>query len=552
MRGAPAEQRRAIYDRARQALLGQLRTMQPPVPEESILRESTALDEAIARVEADLVTPAAPAATESSAPGGPPPSPPDGAPVPPPSAPPASSSETPADVAAIGTDAAPMQPARIVAASAPSSPAIAPPAATAVPVKAPSLVSRPAPARPAADALTRIVAERGAVPPPLRATRGETETPDPVTRAGPLPTAPRLQVPSFDDALVGAEAAAAAAAADGASDATDDAARSIPPREEVARPPAPRPVVRERFNPRFLILTLVGLLVVAGIGYAAWRLRDKPEALARSRAAMLAAQQAEQQNTKVSTRIGAAGASATATQTAPPAADATAATVPSPAASSDAVSPAPPIAASAPQPAPSDATSAAPASPVADPGPGPVLPVTQRAAFLVDAPDDPAKVKTFVGTVVWSTESATSGANQQLTRTVHADVDVPEAALKMSMVFQKNDEAQFPASHTFELRFTLLPGNTLGPIKQINVPQMRKDDSQTGDALIGLPVAITDNYFLVGLTRGEATQRNLDYIKTRNWFDIPILLASGRVAKITFEKGDPGQKAIDEVMQSWQ
>src|SRR5437588_10780963 len=46
--------RRAIYERARTALLGQLRAIQPPVPEPDIERENQALDEAINRLESEL------------------------------------------------------------------------------------------------------------------------------------------------------------------------------------------------------------------------------------------------------------------------------------------------------------------------------------------------------------------------------------------------------------------------------------------------------------------------------------------------------------------
>ena len=81
---------------------------------------------------------------------------------------------------------------------------------------------------------------------------------------------------------------------------------------------------------------------------------------------------------------------------------------------------------------------------------------------------------------------------------------------------------------------------------------MRKDDSPSGDSLVGLPVTITENYFLVGLSRGDAMARNLDLIRTRNWFDIPVLLTSGKVAKITFEKGSAGQQIVDNVVQGWQ
>ena len=58
--------RQAIYDRARKALLTQLRTLRPPLPESDIAREERALDAAIAQVEAQFVSPDA--AIESPAP----------------------------------------------------------------------------------------------------------------------------------------------------------------------------------------------------------------------------------------------------------------------------------------------------------------------------------------------------------------------------------------------------------------------------------------------------------------------------------------------------
>lgn len=48
------EARRAVYDRARSALVAQLRSLDPPLGEAEIMRERLALDEAVSRVEADL------------------------------------------------------------------------------------------------------------------------------------------------------------------------------------------------------------------------------------------------------------------------------------------------------------------------------------------------------------------------------------------------------------------------------------------------------------------------------------------------------------------
>src|ERR1700685_3436122 len=47
---SPAAARRAIYARARKALIGQLRSLKPPLPESDIAREENALDVAVKRL----------------------------------------------------------------------------------------------------------------------------------------------------------------------------------------------------------------------------------------------------------------------------------------------------------------------------------------------------------------------------------------------------------------------------------------------------------------------------------------------------------------------
>ena len=53
-KSSPASARRAIYDRARKALIGQLRSLKPPLPESDIAREENALDVAVKRLEAEF------------------------------------------------------------------------------------------------------------------------------------------------------------------------------------------------------------------------------------------------------------------------------------------------------------------------------------------------------------------------------------------------------------------------------------------------------------------------------------------------------------------
>src|SRR5581483_9812954 len=50
---APGESRRALYERARTALVAQLRSVEPALSESEITRERLALEDAIRKVEAD-------------------------------------------------------------------------------------------------------------------------------------------------------------------------------------------------------------------------------------------------------------------------------------------------------------------------------------------------------------------------------------------------------------------------------------------------------------------------------------------------------------------
>src|SRR5947208_5701217 len=50
---APGESRRALYERARSALIAQLRSVDPPLSESEITRERLSLEEAVRKVESE-------------------------------------------------------------------------------------------------------------------------------------------------------------------------------------------------------------------------------------------------------------------------------------------------------------------------------------------------------------------------------------------------------------------------------------------------------------------------------------------------------------------
>ena len=182
----------------------------------------------------------------------------------------------------------------------------------------------------------------------------------------------------------------------------------------------------------------------------------------------------------------------------------------------------------------------------------PVLPVAYRSAVLIDAPDEPQKVKVYRGTVVWKLDRLTP-AGKPPSVAVRADIDVPDVKLRASIVIQKNVDATLPASHTMEIRF--LPGtdSEVGGVKAIKVPEMRREELPSGDALAGAPAPVIENFFFVGLSRSgdNDVSRNIELLTSRGWIDVPMLLSNDKIAKLTVEKGVTGDQVLTQALEAW-
>lgn len=483
------ETRRAVYERARKALLGQLQNLQPPVPAADLARETESLDAAVARLEAELSGVAPPA-----------PQPP--APQPP--AQPPSAARPPAQPPV----RAPLRPLTPPSRPVPPRPQT-PPAASQPP--APPAGSRrangvPALDEPAGETNGRAQPKIEPAPPPPPSFDAPSEPP-PLRHQG---REPRLDVPP------------------GREPGKDP--RPEPPRmrlSEPVRPIAPQQDLGDApIGRRLWIVIGVVVVLVALVAIAAWKLRDRPDQLTAFNRPQNQTT-ADANSTKITQRVGEADSQPAAP--APTAPEVQPAPAPANPASAPAV-------AAAPKPADSNAT----------------LPVAYRAALLVEAPDEPNKVKTYVGTVVWKLENVSNGPGQPLSTAVHADIDVPDDKLRVTVDIQKNTDPSLSASHTITVVFAPGAGSATGGVKEISAPQLRSEDSPSGDALKGVVVPIMDNSFLVGLTRGDAEDANIDLLKKLEWIDIPIMLNNGRIAKLTFEKNASGSRAINDAFSSWQ
>ena len=64
--------------------------------------------------------------------------------------------------------------------------------------------------------------------------------------------------------------------------------------------------------------------------------------------------------------------------------------------------------------------------------------------------------------------------------------------------------------------------------------------------------AITNGFFLIGLSAVEADrERNIQLLKERSWFDIPVVYNNGRRAIPALETGNPGEACVRGGVRAW-
>jgi len=490
------ENRRVLYERARGALLNQLRGVDPPLEEGDITRERLALEEAIRTVEADAA--AKEQVEEQTAASAAEPSPTREEPAPPESPPPSlgdrglkSFRESMAEAEGLGGASAE--------------------ATRAARVSFGTVSGEPS-------------AEAPAAPPP------ETHYFEPEDEEGTHEAAhasdeehvAEEHAPAYDEHTEPAEHAGP----------FDHEPMPPPPFEEEHAEAGYAPPVRRSYGR--LIALIVVLLAVLGVGAAAyWQraaiktmvasLTSHSEQATPTKPAEQAAKPAVQP--KIADRLG----SSTST---PPALNGNK-----------------PADATAGKTGEKTAEQAAPKS--EQPAAAPAAAVAQKVVLYEEDPKNP-KGKRYVGSVIWRTVTVSPGPGLAPELAVRADVEIPERHMRMTWSLRRNTDKALPASHTIEITFTLPADFDEGGIGNVPGVLMKNGEQARGLPLAGLSVKVTNGYFLIGLSAVDVDkQRNIELLKSREWFDIPIVYTSGKRAILAMEKGPSGDRAFAEAFRAW-
>jgi hypothetical protein len=119
------------------------------------------------------------------------------------------------------------------------------------------------------------------------------------------------------------------------------------------------------------------------------------------------------------------------------------------------------------------------------------------------------------------------------------------------MTIRRNPDPNLPASHTIEIQF-ITPNDPFGGVSNIPGVRLKTSESAQGVPLAALVVRVTPGFFLIGLSAVDVDrEQNIQSLRERSWFDIPFVYNNGRRAVLAFEKGTPGERAINEALASW-
>jgi hypothetical protein len=257
-----------------------------------------------------------------------------------------------------------------------------------------------------------------------------------------------------------------------------------------------------------LVAAILTVMIIVGLGIAAYLQRDRIAALVNvvRGPTMQAPKETDAQKPKFADRVGQPPAAGTEKQ----------------------------------QPA-APADSAAPAAAVA-----------QRVALYEEDPAD-QQGKRFVGSAIWRLEPWTASPGATPDPAIRCDVEIPERRITMSMLIHRDiNQVQQATSHTIEITFNLPADFPFGGIQNVPGVLMKQAEQTRGSPLGGAAAKVTSNYFLIGLSAVETDmQRNIQLLKERSWFDIPIVYNNGRRAILAIEKGTPGERAFEEVFKAW-
>jgi hypothetical protein len=182
----------------------------------------------------------------------------------------------------------------------------------------------------------------------------------------------------------------------------------------------------------------------------------------------------------------------------------------------------------------------------------PAVTVARGVAFVIN--EDPSNPlgQRQAGSVLWRINRIKAiGQSDELV--IHAEIGIPEMNMTVTIDLKRNTDKSLPASHLVELKYVLPQDVAGGSVISVPGIMMKFAESVRGTPLNAQSVKIVDGSFLIALSNQEVDRaRNLQLLKERAWFDIPMIYANQHRGILSIEKSFRGEDVFHEAMTAWE
>ncbi len=176
-----------------------------------------------------------------------------------------------------------------------------------------------------------------------------------------------------------------------------------------------------------------------------------------------------------------------------------------------------------------------------------ISPMAQQSILYEEALIQGGAGSASRGNVVWTLDEA-DGVS-----VIKAVATLPARDLAVEMTLKPNTDQSLPASHLLELNFLFPPGFDGKGVEQVPGLILKTTESAPGEPLDGAAVKVSDSLFWIALSdSADERTKNLKRLVEQEWIDVPLLYNTGRRAMLTFEKGTTGNKVIAQAIKNWQ
>lgn len=173
--------------------------------------------------------------------------------------------------------------------------------------------------------------------------------------------------------------------------------------------------------------------------------------------------------------------------------------------------------------------------------------VAQKAILYEQPTDGSQNVKIVPATVTWKFNANSSNGPE-----IQANLEVPEKGMKVALNIRKNNDSALPASHLVEIVVDTPSTFAGGGVKSVPALVMKPTEESRGQPLDGAAARVADGFFWIAFTNdAQPMAQNVALLRERNWIDLPIVYNNDQRAILTFEKGTPGQRVFEKAMAAW-